>query len=84
MTLGRREANEAETEAGMSWPYTSSAMDQAEQMGAQVEEAGVDEFVFDEDTRLYTTPAFMCDGAPFHRVHDGVEAMIKAMADSLD
>ena len=67
----------------MSWPYSSSAMDRAAEMGANVEEAGVEDFVVDEDNRVFTTPAFMCDGAPFHLVHDGIEKMINAMAYSL-
>ena len=83
MTLGRREATEAESEAGMSWPYAPT-VDKAEEMGAQIEEVGVDQFVVDEDSRLFTTPAFMCDGAPFHMVHDGVESMITAMVESLE
>jgi len=83
LTLGRREASEAEAEAGMSWPYSSSAMDKAADMGATVEEAGVEDFVVDEENRVFTTPAFMCDGAPFHLVHDGIEKMVKAMTESL-
>ncbi len=47
-------------------------------MGAEVEEAGVDEVCVDKDNKLVTTPAFMYEGQ-FHEIFDGVNQMIEEM-----
>ena len=70
LTLGRRLPKE-------SWPYAET-IEKAAEMGAEVVECGVDEVCVDETNKLFTTPAFMYEGA-FHEIHDGVNKMVNLL-----
>lgn len=59
------------------WPHRG-AIGEARKLGALVEERDVNEYVFDEKNMVYSTPAFMYDGA-FHEIDDGIGNMIKYM-----
>jgi len=83
VTLGRTQPTADETDSGISWPATPMVSDKVKELGGEVEEVGVEEFIVDEENKLFTTPAFMCEGAAFHQVHDGIENMIKALVESI-
>ena len=57
-----------ETDSGISWPATPMVSDKVKELGGEVEEVGVEEFIIDQENKLFTTPAFMCEGAAFHQV----------------
>nr|BAN20916.1 unkown protein [Riptortus pedestris] len=69
ITLGRDSCDK--------WPHRG-AIDAARKLGAQIEERDVNDYVFDEKNMVFSTPAFMYDGA-FHEIDDGIGNMIKYM-----
>ena len=74
LTLGRRSVVDGETG---SWPYAQT-IDKVVEMGAEVVECGVGEVCIDETNKIFSTPAFMYEGA-FHEIHDGINLMVNTL-----
>lgn len=62
---------------GGRWPYAGTASAVVE-MGAKHVNRDVLEIHVDEENKVVTTPAFMCE-TKVHEVHDGVGKMIEAV-----
>lgn len=60
---------------GGRWPYAGTA-DAVEQMGAKHVNKDVHEIHVDEQNKVVTTPAFMCE-TKVHEIHDGIGKMIE-------
>lgn len=61
----------------VQWPYAGTA-GAVEQMGAKHVNKDVNEIHVDEQNKVVTTPAFMCE-TNVHEVHDGIGKMIQAV-----
>lgn len=62
---------------GGRWPYAGTA-DAVQQMGAKHINKNVDEIHVDQQNKVVTTPAFMCE-TKVHEIHDGIGKMIEAI-----
>jgi enhancing lycopene biosynthesis protein 2 len=66
-----------DSEENGKWPYASTAA-AINSMGARHVVKELNEALVDEENRIVTTPAFMCN-AKVHEVYDSVGAMIEAL-----
>ena len=66
-----------DSEEDGKWPYASTAA-AIDSMGGKHVVKDLNEALVDEENRIVTTPAFMCN-AKVHEVYDSVGAMITAL-----
>lgn len=59
------------------WPH-KEAIDHAIEMGADVQPREVDEFLFDKQHFIFTTPAYMYNGT-FYQIFEGIGHTIDAL-----
>lgn len=62
---------------GGRWPYPGTA-DAVQQMGAKHINKDVNEIHVDQQNKVVTTPAFMCE-TKVHEIHDGIGKMVEAI-----
>ncbi|XP_022779069.1 ES1 protein homolog, mitochondrial-like [Stylophora pistillata] len=62
---------------GGRWPYAGTA-DAVQQMGAKHINKDVNEIHVDQQNKVVTTPAFMCE-TKVHEIHDGIGKMVEAI-----
>jgi len=70
-----------DTEQDGKFPY-AGACGAAVTMGAKHFNKNVDEIHIDEENKVVTTPAYMCN-TKVHEIHDGVGKMVKAVLDMI-